>query len=403
MDKVYVIGVGEDGSNGLCRAALELVSSAELVAGGDRHLNMFPNCGQDRYVIKGPLDGLYEVLSKARGSAVVLASGDPMFYGIGSKLIERFGPERVQVWPAVSSMQLAFARAGMSWEDAKLYSVHARPLRGLARLVATHRKVGLFTDAVNSPSAIGSYLSSWGLGDAQMFVGERLGGPNETCWWGSAEEAATRVFDPLNVVILVNARAAQRVVPGIHEDEFHQRKPLKGLITKWEVRVIALSRMFAEPASVVWDIGTGSGSVAVEAAMMDPSVTVYAIEKNAEDYEIASANVRKFVTDNVELRHGLAPGDCLDFPEPDAVFVGGSGGRLSEILGFISRRLKPRGRVVIDVATVENLGEAIGTLKTLGFVPQVDMVSVARGREVVGLTRLEALNPVYVIWAQRGG
>ncbi len=402
MDRIYVLGIGEDGPEGMPTGALSLIRSASLLAGGARHLDLFQDFARQRFVIRGSLEDLYRALAEAEGSAVVLASGDPMFYGVGPKLVQRFGPEKVQVWPNVSSMQLAFARFGLSWDDATLHSVHSRPMRGLARLTASSPKIGLFTDSANSPSAIGRYLSDWNLGEVQMLVGERLGGPKERLWRGPARDAADLEFDPLNVVILLNPQA-RRWTPGIHEDEFFQRKPIKGLITKWEVRVIALARMAVEPGSVVWDVGTGSGSVAIEAALVDPSVTVYAVEKNAEDCEIARQNLVKFVADNVELIHGTAPEACSDLPDPHAVFVGGSGGRLREILQLTVQRLRPGGRLVVDMATVENLAEALEGIRSCGLVPEASMVSIARSREIVGLTRFEALNPVFVVWARKEG
>jgi precorrin-6Y C5,15-methyltransferase (decarboxylating) len=401
MTKIYVLGVGEDGPAGMPAKALDLVRSARLLAGGTRHLGFFPDHPGPKVVIKGTLEPLFAALEHTEGHAVVLASGDPLFYGIGSRLVERFGVQHVEVWPSVSSMQLAFARLGLGWDDATLYSVHARGMKGLARLVASHPKVGLFTDDVSSPSAIGRYLAQWGLGDVSMFVGERLGGSKERCWMGTALQAADLVFDPLNVVVLINRHVRIWATPGIHEDEFQQRKPLKGLITKWEVRVLALSRMSVAPAKVVWDIGTGSGSVAVEAALVDPSVTVFAIEKNAEDCDIARQNFAKFITDNVELIHAVAPEACEALPDPDAVFVGGSGGRLAEILRVACIRLRKGGCLVADVATIENLREALEGMASCGLAPEVCMVNVARSKEIIGLTRFEALNPVFIVWARK--
>ncbi len=184
---------------------------------------------------------------------------------------------------------------------------------------------------------------------------------------------------------------------GIPDKEFHQRKPLQGLITKAEVRVISLSKMCIRSDSVVWDIGAGSGSISIEAALIARSGSVYAIEKNPEDCENVRKNIEKFATTNVELLHCLAPDGLHDLPDPDTVFVGGSGGNMAEIIGISAQRLREGGRIVVDAATVENLAEALSCLKNNGLFTEVTMVSIGRSKEIIGLTRFEALNPVFVL------
>lgn len=188
---------------------------------------------------------------------------------------------------------------------------------------------------------------------------------------------------------------------GIPDDEFHQRKPLRGLITKSEVRVIALSKMRIRPDSIVWDIGAGSGSISIEAALIAGEGSVHAIEKNLEDCEIAQKNIQKFGTANVQLLHGTAPDFLESFPDPDAVFVGGSAGKMSEIIDIACRRLRPGGRIVVDAATIENLSEAAACLKNNGLLVDITMVSVSRSKDIIGLTRFEAMNPVFVITGRR--
>ena len=161
---------------------------------------------------------------------------------------------------------------------------------------------------------------------------------------------------------------------GIADEEFFQRKPKAGLITKSEVRVLALAKLGVRPDSVVWDIGAGSGSVGVEAALLAPQGRVFAIEKNAEDFGIVQQNIAKFRTHHLTAVRGNAPDGTEEWPDPDAVFVGGSGGRMDESVATAARRLRPGGRIVIDAATIENLAEAVRLLKEHEFGVDVTLV-----------------------------
>ncbi len=188
---------------------------------------------------------------------------------------------------------------------------------------------------------------------------------------------------------------------GIPDEEFFQRKPKAGLITKCEVRVLVLSRLALRDDSIMWDIGAGSGSVSVEASLLAPRGRVFAIEKNTEDFGIVGQNIAKFGLRNMEAVHGFAPEGLEAWPDPDAVFIGGSGGRMAEVLETVATRLRPGGRVVVDAATVENLAEAVRVLRELEYGVDVLQVNVARSRPILNLTRFEALNPVYIVTGSR--
>lgn len=193
---------------------------------------------------------------------------------------------------------------------------------------------------------------------------------------------------------------AQPWVTGIPDWAFEQKKPRRGLITKAEVRVVSLSKMRVAPDAVVWDIGTGSGSVSVEAARLAPRGQVWTIEKNEEDVAIARRNVERFgVSDRVRVIHGRAPEGLEEWPAPNAVFVGGSAGAMRPILETAARRLLPGGRIVANVATVENLHEALNGLRALGMGVEITLLQVARSRPILDLTRFEALDPVYILTA----
>jgi precorrin-6Y C5,15-methyltransferase (decarboxylating) len=174
-------------------------------------------------------------------------------------------------------------------------------------------------------------------------------------------------------------------------------KPRRGLITKTEVRVISLSKMAVQRDSVVWDIGAGSGSVSIESALLAPDGRVYAIEKDEEDVGIILRNLDKFKTPNVKVVQGRAPEALAGLEPPDAVFVGGSGGGMDSILEICLEKLKPGGRLVVNLATIENLSEAYGFFKQRGMPVDVSQIQVSRGSPILNLTRFEAFNPVFVI------
>lgn len=191
--------------------------------------------------------------------------------------------------------------------------------------------------------------------------------------------------------------------PGIPEDEFHYRQPRRGLITKTEVRVLSLAKLRIREESVVWDIGAGSGSVAIEAALIARKGSVWAIEKNAEDMENVTQNIEKFGVGNVTAMNARAPERLNEFPDPDAVFIGGSGGEMREILEIVWKRLRPGGRVVVNAITLDNSYEAVSSMKELGFEVEATLVQISRSKPLLGMMSFEALNPIYIITGRRPG
>ncbi|XEC96085.1 precorrin-6y C5,15-methyltransferase (decarboxylating) subunit CbiE [Paenibacillus tarimensis] len=401
-NRIAILGIGDDGAGGLSKACLALVNGADVLAGGERHLGFFPGFQGERIEIKG---GLTETVMRLREQQrackriVVLASGDPMFYGIAGFLVKKMGREAVAIYPNLSSLQLAFARMGDSWQDAALESVHGRTLQGLAQRIDGKAKVALLTDDVNTPAAIANYLLRFGMTEYEAFVAENLGGEEERSGFYSLETMAEGVYSPLNVVILRHRQGTvvkARNGFGYEDEEFHQRKPEKGLITKKEVRVLSLSELNLYSRSVVWDIGAGSGSVAVECAKLAPYGQVFAIEKNEGDIANVRENQLKFRTD-FTIVHGKAPEGLEAWPDPDAVFIGGSGGELRELVRVCCGRLLPGGRIVINAATIETLSDSCRTLKEEGFEVRVTLVQISRSKPILDMTRFEGLNPVYII------
>lgn len=408
-DRVYVVGIGDDGPESLSRRALAVVAAAEVLGGGERHLAFFPDHPAERIVVRSPLGEVAERLRLGIGRRrqVVLASGDPNFFGIAGYLAQKLGRDALEVIPNVSSVQLAFARLRTAWHDAALLSAHGRPASDLADAVRRAGKAAILTDDEHTPAELAQRLLQEGLRGYQAHVCENLGGADERIVSCPLEDLPGRSFAPLNVLVLIregDGRCGDAGTPhwglGIPDDEFHQRKPKRGLITKAEVRVVSLAALGLRPDSVVWDIGAGTGSVAIEAAGLAPRGRVFAVEKNAEDVENIRLNAAKFGR-AVEVLHARAPDGLDGWPDPDAVFIGGSGGELEELLDVCAARLRPGGRIVVNAATIETLHRACDGLRRRGFGVDVTLLQVSRSAPILDMTRFEAFDPVYVIRGAR--
>jgi len=398
-DKVHIIGVAPDGASSLTFQARRLVNRAELVFGGERLLQMFSHHPGEKVAIKNNLAEVAALIKRNLGQKrmVVLASGDPNFYGIASYLTAKLGRNVVDIIPNVSAMQLAFARIRESWEDAVFVSVHSRPIEDIIETVRLNHKVGIFTDDEHTPAAIARVLLEHGVDGYRAYVCQNLGRKDEKVIETDLPNLVKMKFSPLNIVILLRKKSKTRPqqILGIPEASFYRRRD--GLITKQEVRAVSLAKMRLADESVLWDIGAGSGAVSIEASFLARKGRIYAIEKNDKDVAIIKKNVQKFCAPNVEVVQAFAPDGLGKLPDPTAVFIGGSGGRMEEILDFVSHRLKPGGRIVINVVVLENLSAAVDALKARGFVPDVSLVNIARSTSVIELTRFEALNPVFVV------
>ncbi|TAK31631.1 MAG: precorrin-6y C5,15-methyltransferase (decarboxylating) subunit CbiE [Chloroflexota bacterium] len=409
MDKLYVVGVLDNGPESLTPRAREIVRNAELLLGGQRLLSMFPDFGSERGVICLNLDQFVDVIRANLGKKriVVLASGDPNFYGISRHLLRFLPKAEVQIIPNVSSMQLAFAKIKESWDDAVFASAHGRCIEDVVEVVRTNHKLGIFTDNVNTPAAIARALLSHGINGFHAFVCENLGGPQERVSEGSLAQLAEMSFSPVNVLVLIRDNPSEEAAGstewtiGIPDEEFLQRKARRGLITKAEIRVVSLSKLCIRETSTVWDIGAGSGSIGIEAALMAKRGKVFAIEKNPGDVEIVQRNMAKFHVRNMLIVRGFAPEGLERFDDPDAVFIGGTGGRMKPILETAAHRIQPGGRIVANTISLESLQVAFTTLRQLGFNPAVTMVNVAHTKRLVGLTALTALDPVLIVSGSR--
>jgi precorrin-6Y C5,15-methyltransferase (decarboxylating) len=404
---VTIVGIGDDGCASLTSRAMSAVLGAQVLVGGARHLEFFPQFVGERIALGNGLGAALErvaALVEDR-NVCILASGDPLFFGVGSLVIERIGAEHVDVIPQPSSMQLAFARARLKWDDAAFVSLHGRPADGFLARLRPVSKVAVLTDAESSPARIAARMVEHGETGWRAWVCENLGGAGERVREFDVT-ALARASDvaPLNLLLLARTDPAWRppaAIPFLHEDAFARRTPRKGLITKREVRLLSLAFLELRPDSVVWDIGAGSGSVSIEAAMLAPGGRVYAVEVDPEGVEICRDNARAHGADNVRVVAGRAPGALADLEAPDAVFVGGSKGSMEEIISVALERLEPGGRLVVNAITLENAAEAYRAIRRRDLVPEVTLVQVSRGEPLAGYLRYEALNPIQIFAVTR--
>jgi precorrin-6Y C5,15-methyltransferase (decarboxylating) len=418
--KIHIIGVGSDGLAGLTGRARELLTAADLVVGADQTLTLLPEVKARKLAIGADLQEAVRAIenelspspqpSPAKGEGarpkrlVIVASGDPLFYGVARYLCDRLGKDRFEVLPHVSSMQLAFARIKESWEEAYLTNLATHPLDSVLDRIRTAETVGLFTSKEHDPRRIARELLARGIDYFRAYVCESLGGPNERVTQGELAEIADMDFDPLNVMILKRKpdRPDQPRKAGFRrfgnpDDVFTQSRPKSGLITQAEVRALALAQLGVQPGSVVWDVGAGSGSVAIEAAQLAQPGMVYAIEQDAADYHLILANADTFGTKNLKALHATAPAGFADLPAPDAIFVGGTGREVARLLEAAFAKLRPGGRLVVNVATLEMLNATYTTLKALAGAVEVLLVNIARGTEQLETLRFEAVNPTFLL------
>jgi precorrin-6B C5,15-methyltransferase / cobalt-precorrin-6B C5,C15-methyltransferase len=410
---VVLAGVGM-GREDITAQTEQWIARADVLVGGRRVLEWFADHPAMKIDFPATMDpALDQALDLAdRKLVLVLASGDPLFYGVGRRLLKRLGSERLLVIPNISAIQALFARIPESWEDVQVFSLHGRSHNQWLQELRAGRKVAILTDPRHSPDWIARELAGAAIRDCTLVVGENLGSADEQISVLSVDEAGTMVFAPLNVVAVLPDRQAPRVpeqsvpkdasvpgpVLGIDDHVFvHQA----GLITKMEVRAVVLACLQLEPGLVLWDIGAGSGSVAIEASRVARLHQVVAVEKDGERFSHLQQNIQQFGSGDLMAVHGAAPEVLRELADPHRVFLGGSGGNLSAILDEVARRLQLRGRVVQTAVSLDSLNEIISFWRGHGWQVSVSEVQVSRSVPIGNSVRLEALNPVFVVssWA----
>jgi precorrin-6Y C5,15-methyltransferase (decarboxylating) len=370
---------------------------------------LLPPALADRLQVAGGLDDLVERIERCGSrSTVVLASGDPLFYGTARYVCGRLGKDRFEVVPHVSSMQLAFARVKESWEEAFLANLSGLSIERVIDRLRSCDTAGLFTSEQWPPSAVARALIEEGVDSFQAYVCENLGSPDERVTQGNLAEIAAESFGPLNVMILVRSArvpdspdsAGSRLF-GNPDECFLQSRPKRGLLTPAEVRALALAQLGLEPRSVVWDVGAGSGSVGVEAARLAREGMVFAIEMDPDDHALIRENAGRFGVTNLHPVLGRAPEAWADLPSPDAIYVGGSGRDVAMLVEGAWERLSEGGRLVTACNSIENLARVHSLLRSRSDDAAYWMVNIARGIEQMDRIRFEAINPTFLIAATK--
>ena len=399
MTPVTVVGIGADGWDGLTPAARALVEAADVVVGGGRALAYVPEVRGERVPLPTPLvSGLPALLDAHRGRAVcVLASGDPMFFGIGTTLVRILGAGAVRVVPHPSSVSLACARMGWAVEDTDALSAVGRPLEAVRAALAPGRQVLVLSAGAQTPGAIARLLVEAGYGPSTMTVLGWLGGPEETRHDGVAQSWA----DPpgggpgLNVVaVACSATPGARLLgrsPGLPDEAYDH----DGQLTKREVRAVTLARLVPLPGQLLWDVGGGSGSIAIEWMRAHPASRAVSVEVRPDRAGRIAANAAALGVPGLEVVVGAAPDALEGLPPPDAVFVGG-GARTPGLIDACWTALRPGGRLVVNAVTLET--EALVVARRAELGGDLVRLAVSHAAPVGGSTAWRPMLPV-TLWS----
>jgi precorrin-6Y C5,15-methyltransferase (decarboxylating) len=354
---LHIVGIGEDGMAGLTPAARAVVEAAEVIVGGDRHHRLSDMLAAERIAWPSPFDALLDLLRGLRGRrVVVLATGDPLWYSVGARIGRAIPPAEIVYHPQVSAFQLAAARMGWSMADLETLTVHGRPVEQMIAFIQPDQRLLILTTGAETPARIARFLAERGFGQSRMTVLAAMGGADEARFEGTAAEWSHQVppFNTLAVECIAAPDAALLPrVPGLADEMFRH----DGTMTKQEVRAVTLAKLMPMRGALLWDIGTGCGSVAVEWMRAARYTRAIGIEPRADRRAMAAANALALGVPRLELIDGMVP-EALDGLEaPDAVFIGG--GLSEETFAAAWSALKPLGRLVANAVTLDSEAKLI--------------------------------------------
>ena len=415
---IQVVSLGVGDLQTLASAGIDAITTADIVIGAQHHLDtidkLFNNDSNptsataEKILFPSPFNQLNRLIDRNKTKTItILASGDALFYGVGVWLLKNVGRENLVFHPNVSSVQVAFHRVGLPWQNAVIHSLHGRPLNTLNSCLQHGVTLGLFTDETSKPAAIAEQLTQQGFGDSELWVCDSLGTAEEEITYCIAKDLTQSDFSILNICIIKCAghNDCFKGVAGIADDCFETgAAPGKGMITKREVRLSILSLMECHPNDVAWDIGAGCGSVCIEWALQNKNRVIYAIENNQQRMDYLKINNEKFGTElNLKTVFGTAPKCCADLPEPDVVFVGGNGGNLLALLEFSMASLKQGGRLVASAV----MPESIRALHTFAKQYQQQkgeliQIQVNKTNLLIDIEQLNELKPITLLKIVKG-
>jgi len=349
---LHIVGIGEDGLNGLTPATRAVVEAAEVLIGGDRHHDLAANVTAERIAWPSPFDALIEVLKAHHGRrVVVLATGDPLWYSIGARIGRSIDPAEIVYHPQVGAFQLAAARMGWSMADLETLTVHGRPVEQMIAFIQPDQRLLILTTGADTPAQIARFLTERGFGQSRMTVLAAMGGEREQRFDGTAENWSAEVpaFNTLAVECVAAPDAALLPrVPGLADELFQS----DGTMTKQEVRAITVAKLMPMRGALLWDIGTGCGSVAVEWMRAARYARAIGIEPRADRRALAAANALALGVPKLELVDGVVPEVLNGLAAPDAIFIGG--GLSEEVFDQAWAALRPLGRLVANAVTLDS-------------------------------------------------
>jgi precorrin-6Y C5,15-methyltransferase (decarboxylating) len=387
---------------------LGLIETADLLVGGRRHIAPFKENVPATFDVSADLKGLLAVIENHRREGkrvVVLASGDPLYYGIGSYLARNLGAENVRIYPNITAVAAAFARLGEPWQDVPVVSLHGRRQEDrLLQAVRRSDRIAVFTDPTCSPQWVAAFLRRRQIRGFEIGVFECMGSADEQVSWHRPQSIAKRPFRSPNMVVLKKTEKtrgeAATLYLGMPETAYDHEQ---GLITKAEIRAVSLARLQLMPGQVFWDLGAGSGAVAIEASLLNPGGRIVAVEKNPARIAQIRANRDRYGVVNMDVVEADLPRGLSSLPDPDRVFIGGGGQALDEMVAVVCRRLTVRGVVVINTVLVDSLHKTLHNLRKKGLQSDVVQIQASRSQPLAGSERMQAMNPVWIIRGVKPG
>lgn len=399
MLRVNIVGIGPGNPELLTGAAIKAIKESNILIGDKRMLAAFAEADKKIYDTIKTAD-IVEIAASANPEKDVLAvlvSGDVGFFSLAKTISGKLPDCECVRYCGISSLVYFAAKLQLSWDDAKIVSMHGRK-QNLVAAVAENKKVFSLTGGEHTPQMLCAQLCEHGLDDVQVYVGENLSYPEEKITVGTAAEISKQNFPSLSVMMVINEQAAkyQPVVHGLADELFTRSKvPM----TKQEVRSVSMSKLMPKATDKIYDIGAGTGSCSVELALLANKGQVWAFERNPEAVALIHKNKDLFGIENLEIIAGEALENIKDMPAPDCVFVGGSGGDLCEMLDIIYAK-NTDCRVVINAITIETLAEVADYYKKhQDYSLEIVNVCVARSRKLGSYNLMMAQNPVYVMTA----
>lgn len=387
---LHIVGIGENGPDGLTPATRAVVEAAEVILGGDRHHTLAVNPTAERMSWPSPFSAMIEVIQGLKGRrAVVLVTGDPLWFSVGARIGRSIPAAEIVYHPQVSAFQLAAARMGWSLPDVETLTVHGRPVSQMVAFIQPDQRLLILTTGSETPGQIASFLAERGFGQSKMTVLASMGGENELRFDGTAESWAHDVpaFNTLAVECIAASDAALLPrVPGLSDDLFQS----DGTMTKQEVRAITVAKLMPMRGALLWDIGSGCGSVAIEWMRAARYARAIGIEPRADRRAMAAANALALGAPKLELIDGEVPAALQGLSAPDAIFIGGGLSRDTFVAAWDA--LRPLGRLVANAVTLESEAQLFELQKEFGG--QLAKISINRAEPIGRLTGWRPLMPV---------